>query len=172
MKHPPHLLILLAATALLASCAAPVTMPLHIKRIGIISNVPQAAQPAANVLQQRNWLVTSLAQNAGLYVEDEAACRLARSRGVAAVVIVDVTNLGTQTTSNQWLPREVQAVTGAYSTNYTANAQARCIDVRSGTLLWSNRTLGNAFGVSPDVAAANAVNMIFVDIMKPFPRRL
>jgi hypothetical protein len=105
-------------------------------------------------------------------MDDETACRLGRARGVDAVVIVDVTNIGTQTTSNQWMPNELKQFSGQYSTCYTANAHARCLDVRSGTMLWSNRTLGNATGPSADVAAANAVNMIFVDILKPFPRRL
>lgn len=165
-------LLLGSLTALLASCAAPVSMPLHIKKIGIISNVVQAAQPAANVVQQRNWVVRVISSRAGDYMDDETACRLGRSRGVDAVVIVDVTNIGTQTTSNQWMPKELQQISGPYSTCYTANAHARCLDVRSGTMLWSNRTLGNATGPSADVAAANAVNTIFVDILKPFPRRL
>jgi hypothetical protein len=168
-----RILLSVAALALLSSCASP-SLPLHIKRIGIIANVPQASNKAASCLQQRNWIVRTMRQGSGSLIEDDTACRMGRNAGVDAVVIVYVTGLNTQQVNNHanpLIPDEMKRLMPAYSTNFLADAQAHCIDVRSGNQLWSNQVNG-IIGQSGDQAASNAVNVLFTGFINPFPRRL
>lgn len=167
-----RLLLSAATLLLLASCASP-ALPLHIKRIGIIANVPQASNKAASCLQQRNWIVRTIRQGTGRMVEDDVARREGRAAGVDAVVIVYVTGLNTQRVDNRNspLPKELKQFMPAYSTNYLADAQAHCIDVNNGNFLWSNQING-IIGQSGDQAAANAVNALFAGVVKQFPRRM